>query len=1058
MIVNRVLTTRVVRTTVSPVNGLLQYGEGPHIRAGTVPNIGRTRTVQAWYAVVSLNSIVSPAEIRKFSNGTRFQFAMSRASHQSTGTGDCGNFGGMAVTAVQGQGTLQRAIGTSNTWASHRPIVLNVGCFNASNASRSNGQITFNYILTIGSFRQSGTIKIKVLLGNDCVTTTPPRSTCTRTCPAGYRLDTATCTCVCARSCQPGYTLNRDTCTCVRTTQAPRASASVHIGTDKNRVANRERYKITWSSTRYTWVRVEELDPGATRYRTIGTTRSGSINRVKTNPGTYRYRITGSYSATNRARSRDTVNVNVAAKVLKCSDFSLSTYGHCRRTTQCGSGPARRCSDFTALRGATWSCTLGKVACIAQKRLNWRGGVVTLREYQYAKDNCFDCQGRRRGTGGGGTTQTCTLTCGPNQRLDRTRCVCIDNPRPLTLAPISRITLNQGEVQTLRLPVAWGGTAPYTYSVPQSQSSNGWTSNTNTSTRTTVITAANDGHTSERRGTFVWTVRDAAGNTQTTSFPVIVLAARVSTPPPRTPLTLAKPSDIIRVSEAAAGSWVTRPTAQGSNANINYELINAPDLYTELRSEGNRHIIFSQTNIVGTHVVTLRATEDVAQNARSVSQTFRVIIRPKPAPPPGPAALELPEQNIIRHEHDATQRRYSATRTRSAINGATGGEPPYRYELINNSLLSSGASAWVDGTDIIVDTQEGIASFGGRYERTLQVTDRRGQKRTRPVVIIITETGTPPAPPELVLPRQPHIRYTKDGSGLTQEITPASGGTEPYLYRLFSAPTGVSLIGTTIHLRDTGLFPVPIGTFTATLEARDSSRFRQRKTRSVAITVTAPAPPLVLPDQTDIDYTKGTNGTSSNIVGATGGSTPYRYSLPQQRSGISISTTGTPRILVTDDAAEGLQEVTLRVTDAANNTAEKTVSIRVRPEVVVCGPMRWKDFPTRWVTTTCRESRMRRANTTTTVEAETGTIQGPKVVPCDDTRNITYSVGTGSTVCTPYTAVSSSRAVAITAAGTNGVGNTDYTFEYARLARGESRDYIIIAVMKDDPSSRAICA
>ena len=214
MVVNHTIVRSVQRSTVSPVNGLLQYGEGPHVKVGTVPSLARGSTVQAHYAVLDMRSFIADEHIRTFKNGTSFQFSLSLASKQDTGHGECGNYDGMAATAVQGQGTLQGALGTSNTWASHRPVVINVGCFGAPNNSRTNGQITFNYFFSIGSFRQSGTIKFKVLLGEDCPTTTTGAQTCTRSCGEGYELNPETCTCTCVRTCGPGFALDAENCRC----------------------------------------------------------------------------------------------------------------------------------------------------------------------------------------------------------------------------------------------------------------------------------------------------------------------------------------------------------------------------------------------------------------------------------------------------------------------------------------------------------------------------------------------------------------------------------------------------------------------------------------------------------------------------------------------------------------------------------------------------------------------------------------------------------------------------------------------------------------------------
>ena len=261
---------------------------------------------------------------------------------------------------------------------------------------------------------------------------------------------------------------------------------------------------------------------------------------------------------------------------------------------------------------------------------------------------------------------------------------------------------------------------------------------------------------------------------------------------------------------------------------------------------------------------------------------------------------------------------------------ASGGRGNYAYSIASNPKAGAGLS--ISNSGLITGRPTQARDF------TVTVTVEAGKG------LVIGTAAPTQAQRSFSFTMRVRSRVTVSTIGniiATQNtsITPiqvsASGGQTPYRYSLSSNPAEGS--GLSIHPssgRITGT-PTQAGTFTITVTVTDDHG--RTGTRSFSMTVNTPTPvssPLTVAEINDITVKISAVQTNSPItpiqVSASGGQTPYRYSLssnPATGAGLSIHSssgriTGTP-------TKAGSFTLTVTVTDKAKKTATESFSMAV---------------------------------------------------------------------------------------------------------------------------------
>jgi hypothetical protein len=228
---------------------------------------------------------------------------------------------------------------------------------------------------------------------------------------------------------------------------------------------------------------------------------------------------------------------------------------------------------------------------------------------------------------------------------------------------------------------------------------------------------------------------------------------------------------------------------------------------------------------------------------------------------------------------------------------AAGGTPPYAW-----SIASGGTGDLT--LDAATGTLQGTPQTTGTLSFTVQVTDASRQSSTQSYSLTVNA-------PALSLTLGAALPNAAVGAGYSQRIqATATGGTPPYTWAIAagsSLPAGLVFTPSTLTLSGT---PAAAGTFSFTLEVRDSAS--AIASRPVSLTINAPGLSLTTSRQLpDGVLTQPYAAT----VAASGGQPPYRWSATGLPGGLTINTT-TGQIAGTPSAA-GNFGVAITVTDNA---------------------------------------------------------------------------------------------------------------------------------------------
>lgn len=245
----------------------------------------------------------------------------------------------------------------------------------------------------------------------------------------------------------------------------------------------------------------------------------------------------------------------------------------------------------------------------------------------------------------------------------------------------------------------------------------------------------------------------------------------------------------------------------------------------------------------------------------------------------------------------------------SASLAATGGKPPYTWT----------AAAGLPG-GLTLDTQtgaiSGTPSTPGAFTFTVQATDSTGTTANASFSLTINAgalTITTVAP---LFAGTVGVPYSQPFS--------AAGGKPPYTWTISSGNTGgLTLDASAGTLHGT---PVTAATFTFTVQVTDSASMTASSSFSLVIS----APVLTIAVASSLPSgIVGASYSQQLPVVATGGTPPYKWTLPSAPSGLtfdpnSLTLSGTP-------TAAGTFSFTIQVTDSNNQTASKSLALTIAP-------------------------------------------------------------------------------------------------------------------------------
>ncbi len=235
--------------------------------------------------------------------------------------------------------------------------------------------------------------------------------------------------------------------------------------------------------------------------------------------------------------------------------------------------------------------------------------------------------------------------------------------------------------------------------------------------------------------------------------------------------------------------------------------------------------------------------------------------------------------------------------------GATGGVPPYVF----------GAGGSLPGGRFTSDgTLSGTATTLGTFTFNVSATDSLGTSASRSFTVKVT------APPLLITTAA--IGGGAVGVAFSAPFS-ATGGVPPYTWSASGGPGGLGFSGNVLSGT-----PTVDGTFTIGVTVTDSAGTQASKSFTLIVATLLQISTTSLGD--------GVVGSPySASLSATGGVTPYSFSVSGLPDGISASSSGA---LSGTPAARGSFPVSVKVTDANGTTASKSFTLTVAaPPLVI---------------------------------------------------------------------------------------------------------------------------
>jgi len=223
----------------------------------------------------------------------------------------------------------------------------------------------------------------------------------------------------------------------------------------------------------------------------------------------------------------------------------------------------------------------------------------------------------------------------------------------------------------------------------------------------------------------------------------------------------------------------------------------------------------------------------------------------------------------------------------------------------------------------------GAPTAAGTFNLTVTVRDSSSPQLTTSKVLSFAVVGAITAISITTSSFNPPTATVGTAYGAQQAVV-ATGGTTPYTWSVSGQPSGMSMNATTGALYGA---PTASGTFNLTVTAKDSSSPQLTASKVVTLTV-SPATQTLSITSTGFSPTTGTVGvgySAQQAMMATGGTTPYTWSVSGQPSGMLINASS--GALYGAPTASGTFNITVTVTDSSSPAADDIVGA-----VVHCAP------------------------------------------------------------------------------------------------------------------------
>jgi malectin (di-glucose binding ER protein)/phosphoesterase family protein/putative Ig domain-containing protein len=248
---------------------------------------------------------------------------------------------------------------------------------------------------------------------------------------------------------------------------------------------------------------------------------------------------------------------------------------------------------------------------------------------------------------------------------------------------------------------------------------------------------------------------------------------------------------------------------------------------------------------------------------------------------------------------------------------ASGGTTPYSWSVTAGAL--PGGSVLNSSTGAI----SGTPSVSGTFTFTVQAKDSSATPQTASKQLSIAIAATGPSTALAIITSS--LPGGTVGASYSTTLA-ASGGTPPYSWSVTagSLPGGLLLSSSTGAISGT---PSTSGTFTFTIQVKDSAATPQTASKQLSIAIAAAAAPLTI---TTSSLPGGTvNVAYTATLAASGGTSPYTWSLSSGTLPNGLTLASSTGVISGTPTLAGSFSFGVKVSDSAGHSTTATFSITI---------------------------------------------------------------------------------------------------------------------------------